>query len=99
MKARRRAVATGDFFYARADTCSFLALRNWQLAKKSLQVNPKFQLTAPALAAYFGGGPPPDHSGDELGPEFTADAPHKAALPGIAGREDQCELGRGFEML
>jgi hypothetical protein len=76
-----------------------LALRDWQLAKKTLQLNPKFELTTPALAPYFGDGQPPDRSGDELGPEFTTDAPHQTALTGISGREDQSEFGRGIEML
>ena len=44
-------------------------------------------------------GPPPDHSGDELGPEFATNAPHQTALPGISGREDQREFRRGIEML
>ena len=44
-------------------------------------------------------GLPPDRSGDELGSEFTTNAPHQTALPGISGREDQSEFGRGIEML
>jgi hypothetical protein len=76
-----------------------LALRDWQLAKKSLQLNPKFGLTAAALAPYFGDGRPPVRLGDELGPEFTTDAPHQTALPGTSGREDQSELGWELEML
>jgi hypothetical protein len=76
-----------------------LALRDWQLTKKSLQLNPKFGLTAPALAPYFGDRQPPGGSGDELGPEFTTDAPHQTALPGTSGREDQSELGWELKML
>jgi hypothetical protein len=75
-----------------------LALGDWQLAKKSLQVNPKFALTAPALAPHFGERQPPGRLGDEFGPEFTTDAPHQTALPGISSREDQSELGRELEM-
>jgi hypothetical protein len=70
-----------------------------QLAKKSLQVNPKFQLTAPALPPDFGEMQPPGRSGDEFGPEFATDAPHQTALPGVSSREDQSELGRGLDML
>src|SRR5262249_2631838 len=97
--ATRRAVAASELSGEGLDTCSFLALRDWQLAKKSLHINPKFGLSAPAHAASSGDRRPPTQSGDEFGPEFTTDAPNEAALAWISGREDQREFRRGLEML
>src|SRR5262249_10184421 len=74
-------------------------LWNRRLAKKSLQPNPKFGLTGPALRQDFGDAWARSALGDELGPELAADPPDQAALARVARREDQGELGRGVEVL
>jgi hypothetical protein len=77
------------------------------LAKKCLQLNPKFRLTGPArwkrwlspasgttpLIVLFQDGL---RLIDELGPEFAANAPGEAALPRSASREGDGKLGRDF---
>src|SRR6185312_10167971 len=71
----------------------------WRLAKKSLQLNPKFGLTESTSGPYFGDPRASYRLRDELGPEFAADPPRQAALAGVTGREDQGEFGRRVEML
>ena len=76
----------------------FLAWWNSQLAKKSLQLNPKFGLTAApfgqilVVSAAVG-------LAHELRTKLTADAPREPALARKAGVEDERELGRRVDVL